>query len=303
MSRIFDNKELAGVENSRQGRVESLSKSKALDKEPLASLDGQQIKKLLDAWSFSQDIRIYDRLDSTNKKAKDLAKEGAIFEGVIIADEQTEGRGRLGRAWLSKKGTGIWMSIVLRPVFSPNHAAKLTVISALAVSQAVYRLTGTRLLIKWPNDLVLNNKKICGILTELRADKEKIHYAVVGIGINTASQEGDFPEDLASIASSILIETGSLVDRKQLIAQILREFQDLYSHFTKGGDFSSHRALYRELSASLGKRVRVLGPKEEFEGLAIDLTDSCSLLVRKDSGEIEEVMAGDVSVRGMAGYI
>lgn len=239
MSRIFDNKELAGVENSRQGRVESLSKSKALDKEPLASLDGQQIKKLLDAWSFNQDIRIYDRLDSTNKKAKDLAKEGAIFEGVIIADEQTEGRGRLGRAWLSKKGTGIWMSIVLRPVFSPNHAAKLTVISALAVSQAVYRLTGTRLLIKWPNDLVLNNKKICGILTELRADKEKIHYAVVGIGINTASQEGDFPEDLASIASSILIETGSLVDRKQLIAQILREFQDLYSHFTKGATFQA----------------------------------------------------------------
>lgn len=267
------------------------------------SLDETLIRKRLSANKIGRSIKLFDSIDSTNKKAKKMAAKGAIEGSIIIANEQVEGKGRLGRTWVSKKDTGIWMSIILRPEFAPIHAAKLTVISALAVSQALYGMIGQRMLIKWPNDLVMNGRKICGILTGLSADRGKIHYAIVGIGINVSSRRGDFPPELAESASSILLETDRIVDRNELVAEILNSFEELYLQFTRTGDFTGHRAAYRELSVTLGKRVRVLRPEQEFEGLAIDLTDTCTLLVRQDDGRTREVLAGDVSIRGTGGYI
>lgn len=269
----------------------------------MTDLDRQVISDWLDTRAFGRNIEVHETIGSTNKRARDLALAGAPNGTVVVADEQVDGRGRRGRSWLSPKGTGIWMSVVIRPGFEASLAPRITVIAALSVSEAVYVATGCRPSIKWPNDLIMGNKKVCGILTEIKADDSYTDYVIAGIGLNVSTRTDQFPGDLAMSATSIYEETGTLPDRNRLIADILNSFEYMYESLTQPGGFDRLRMQYRDLCLTLGRRVRISGVNEEFEAIAKDISDDCALVVELDDGTKREILSGDVSVRGIAGYI
>lgn len=269
----------------------------------LTGLDRQAVSGLLRTRAFGRNIEVHETIGSTNTRARDLAMAGIPHGTVVIADEQREGRGRRGRSWVSPKGAGIWMSVVLRPGFKVAWASRITVIAALSVSEAVYEATGSRPMIKWPNDLIMGNKKVCGILTEIRACDADTDFVIAGIGLNVNTHTDQFPSDLARSATSIYQETGIHIDRNRLIADILNSFETLYENLARPDGFAQFRMRYRDLCITLGRRVRVCSANEEFEGTAMDITGECTLLVKLDDGTVREILSGDVSVRGIAGYI
>lgn len=269
----------------------------------MTDLSKQIISGGLETRAFGRTLEVHETIGSTNTRAKELALSGTPHGTVVIADEQQEGRGRRGRSWISPKGTGIWMSLVLRPDFKAIFASRITVIAVLSVSDAVLKATGIRPMIKWPNDLIMGTKKVCGILTEIKADDANTDYVIAGIGINVSSRKDQFPPELAGSASSVYQETGMHICRNLLIADILNSFEKFYDSLTGSDGFTQHRMKYRDLCTTLGKRVRIFGLNEEFEGTAVDITDDCTLKVKLDDGTEREILSGDVSVRGIAGYI
>ena len=253
--------------------------------------------------SIGRVIELHDSIGSTNMRARELAHEGALHGTLVIANEQTQGKGRMGRVWISPPETGIWMSLVLRPSLSPQDAHRITVIAALSVSNAINIITGLKAEIKWPNDIIIGSKKVCGILTEIQTEPDIIEYVVLGIGINVNAKRDDFPEELARSATSISIESEKVIDRNALIVEILKSFESLYDHYEKTGDFTDILDTYKGRCVTLNKRVKVFGRVDEFEGTAIDLSNDCALLVKLDNGIVKRIISGDVSVRGIAGYI
>lgn len=248
-------------------------------------------------------VEICESIDSTNSRAKELALLGYPEGTLVIAEEQLEGRGRLGRSWVSPAGKGIWMSLLLRPEIPPSAAPIITTLAALAVKRALEETSGLEVSIKWPNDIIIQNKKVCGILTEIHADIDIIHYVIVGIGINVNIEEKDFPEELLSSATSILIALGRKLDRIQLIQSIMKHMEDIYIDYIKTSDIGPILDECRKCSATLGRTVKVIGRGMEFSGKAVDLDEDGALLVLKDDGKLEKVLSGDVSVRGIAGYV
>jgi len=248
-------------------------------------------------------LEIHQSIDSTNIRCRELAISDYPEGTLVIAEEQLKGRGRMGRTWLSPPEKGIWMSLLLRPKMHPKDAPVLTTIAALAVKRAIVEITGLMVKIKWPNDIIIQNKKVCGILTEIHADLDIIHYVIIGIGINVNMEEAELPEDIAHTATSILIEMGNKVDRRLLIQKIMKEIEDIYDAYIENHDLNPILDECRSCSATIGSRVKVVGIDREFEGKAIDLADDGALLVLKDNGKIEKVFSGDVSVRGLEGYV
>lgn len=240
--------------------------------------------------------------DSTNRVLKELARNGAKEGQVVIADEQTNGRGRLGRQFFSPKGRGIYMSVLLRPDDKAYEMAPLTAWVAVAVANAIEAVSGVRPGVKWVNDLVLNGKKICGIMTELavKEDSNKVDYIIVGIGINLSGTQEEFPEELQKIATSIEAETGVTVSRAQLVAEILRELDLLSENWQI--ETSKYLEQYRNDCVTIGKEVRVLSPEGERAATALSVEGDFSLRVRYDVGTVERVYSGEVSVRGLYGY-
>ncbi|MBF8983590.1 biotin--[acetyl-CoA-carboxylase] ligase [Lutibacter sp. B2] len=245
----------------------------------------------------------FESVDSTNNVAKKMAHEGAIEGTVVIAEEQTKGRGRLGREWLSPKGDGIWMSIILRPEISPSEAMIITQVTAAAITLAMRKILHEDIGIKWPNDIVLHKKKVCGILTEMSAELDSMNFIVVGMGVNANVDIEDFPEEVKDKAISMKTYFGEAVSRKDLTMQILHEFEALYSDFAKNGDIKKTIDICKKYSVTLGKRVKIISRQKEIEAEAIDLTKDGQLLIRHDNGEIEEVLSGEVSVRGLYEYV
>ena len=243
----------------------------------------------------------FDKIDSTNTKAKELAEEGHPSGTFVIADQQTAGKGRRGRSWDSLPGTGIYMTLMLKPSINPNHASMLTLVTAMAVANAMHRVTGAEALIKWPNDIVINGKKICGILTEMSAQFDYINHIVVGIGINVHNES--FPEEISQMASSLMIEAGGKrFHRAQIIAETMSYFEQYYDTFLKTQDLSALVREYDELLVNRNKSVRVLDPKEPFDGKAMGITPKGELIV--DTWESRKlVSSGEVSVRGIYGYV
>lgn len=252
--------------------------------------------------SIGRHVELHGSIDSTNARAKELAQGGALHGTLVIAEEQTSGRGRLGRSWISLAGMGIWMSLILRPSFLPRYASRITVITALAVADAISKVTRLRADIKWPNDIIINSRKVCGILTEIQADPDTIEYLVTGIGLNVNTPQDAFPEDLSRSASSLYIESGVKVERNILLARILDSFEGIYNTYEETGNFTDIMNDYKAKCITLNKRVKVFGRTEEFVGRAFDLTDNCELIVQQDDGSLRTVLSGDVSVRGIAGY-
>lgn len=263
----------------------------------------KELEPFLNTDLIGRDIVYLDSIDSTNTYAKKTA-EGPFKEGtVIIADEQSAGRGRLGRHWVSTRGKGIWMSIMLKPDILPKDAPKLTIVAAYAVANALRDCCNLETRIKWPNDIIAGNKKLCGILTEMSAEADEIKYVVVGIGINANLGVDDFGPEVSSIATSISIEKGRVVSRKALIASVLQEFERVYKDFERDGSIRFFLNEYKKESAVLGKEIRIISRKEEITGLAVDISEEGHLVVKLGDGSIREVMSGEVSVRGLYGYI
>ena len=237
--------------------------------------------------------------DSTNLWIKRLAKEGASEGTLALAEFQSAGRGRLGRSWEVPEGTSVMMSILLRPKFEPQYAPTLTLVMGMAVAKAVKSL-GFDVSIKWPNDVVVSHKKICGILTEMGVRDGKIDYAVIGVGINVNIRE--FPEEMADKATSLYLESGKEFDRSQIPGLVMEAFEKYYEKFAATCDLSGLKEEYESILANYNQPVRVLA-KEPYEGVARGITDGGELLVEKTDGTIVAVSAGEVSVRGLYSYV
>ena len=239
------------------------------------------------------------KTDSTNLWIKRLAKEGAPEGTLALAEFQSAGRGRLGRSWEVPEGTSVMMSILLRPKFEPQYAPTLTLVMGMAVAKAVKNL-GFDVSIKWPNDVVVSHKKICGILTEMGVRDGKIDYAVIGVGINVNIRE--FPEEMADKATSLYLESGREFDRSQIPGLVMEVFEEYYEKFAATCDLSGLKEEYESILANYNQPVRVLA-KEPYEGVARGITDGGELLVEKTDGTIVAVSAGEVSVRGLYSYV
>lgn len=248
-------------------------------------------------------IIYFDSIDSTNNIAKDYALNDWEEGLVITSEEQTNGRGRRGRPWASPKGSGVWMSLLLRPNILPSEAPKFTLLAAVAVVKAIYEETGLEAQIKWPNDIIVHKKKVCGILTEMNAELDNINYIVIGIGINVNQKKDDFPADIRRFAISLAQAKKEKVSRQSLVRRILENLESYYLNFMQQKDFSSILQEWRERSCTIGRQVKATLNGEEIRGTAIDITDEGALLVQKGDKDRIEISYGDVSIRGVYDYI
>lgn len=262
-----------------------------------------ELEPYLSTSFIGRSIIYLDSTSSTNTYAKQTAEKPFKEGTVIIAEEQTAGKGRLGRQWVSPNGKGIWMSILLKPDVLPADAPKLTIAAAYAVVKALWSCCRLEAGIKWPNDIVAGGRKLCGILTEMSAEGDEIKSVVIGIGINANLDKEDFGPEVSGMATSIKLETGGAVSRKALIAEVLNEFEKVYEAFSEEGSIKSFLPEYKAKSAVLGKEIRVIGKREEITGLAVDISEEGHLVVRLGDGILKEIMSGEVSVRSLLGYI
>ena len=260
-----------------------------------------EIKSLMHTDWVAKEVLYFDTIDSTNTKAQELAEKGYQSGTLVVADKQESGKGRRGCSWVSPSGTGIFMTLMIKPDINPNNASMLTLVAALAVAKAITSVTGEEALIKWPNDIVINGKKVCGILTEMNAQFDYINHIVVGIGINVHNES--FPEEISQMASSLTIEAGGKrFHRAQIIAETMAYFEQYYDTFLKTQDLSALVREYDKLLVNRNKSVRVLDPKEPFDGKAMGITPKGELIV--DTWESRKlVSSGEVSVRGIYGYV
>lgn len=249
----------------------------------------------------------FDTTDSTNTRAKQLAELGAKEGTLVVAEEQTAGKGRRGRHWESKPFTSVYMSMVLRPRIDPAHISGMTLLAALAVTKAIKQACNVHSFIKWPNDIVLGKKKICGILTEMSSELDYINYAVVGMGINV--NNGSFPEEIKDKATSIYLETGKKQDRAELAALTAQYFGEYYKEFIKAKSLNPFISEYNTLLINRDKEVKILyGMQENVDeaktetGIARGINADGALIVDTAHGT-ECVVSGEVSVRGLYGYI
>lgn len=239
--------------------------------------------------------------DSTNNDAKRCMEEGGAHGTLIVAERQTAGRGRRGKLWESPEGTAIYMTIGMKPEFAPDKVSMLTLVMALSVAQAIEEQSGLEAGIKWPNDVVVNKRKVCGILTEMILEAEYIRCVVTGVGINV--NQPSMPEEIAQTATSLFIEKGEKLSRAALIESVMRHFENNYDCFIGSLDLSELKEAYEARLANKDKLVRVLDPKGEYEGIARGIRCTGELIVELPDGIVREVYAGEVSVRGYYGYV
>lgn len=246
-------------------------------------------------------IIYFDQLDSTNIKVRELALEGAASGTVVVADMQTAGKGRRGRSWESPAGTNIYMSMLLRPTVEVAKAPMLTLVMAYSIAKVLKSRGYEGVQIKWPNDLVIAGKKVCGILTEMELRGYEIGHVVVGVGINANTTS--FPEELRDKATSLYLEGKEVVERRGLIEEIVTVFTEDYQKFLSAEDLTFLKDEYNGMLVNCGNVVRVLEPGNEYEAAALGINEKGELLVRKADGSEEAVFAGEVSVRGVYGYV
>lgn len=243
----------------------------------------------------------YESTGSTNIQAKLLAEEGAPSGTLVVAEQQTQGRGRRGRTWASPAGRNLYFTLLLKPEFAPDKASMLTLVMALAVQGAVAEACGVEAKIKWPNDVVVNGKKVTGILTEMSVQGEYIQHVVIGVGVNVKEQE--FVSELEGKATSLEQESGRHVSRAALLEKIMEHFERDYALFVKKCNLSLLLAQYNAVLVNCGREVRVLDPAGEYTGTAQGINEKGELCVEVSGGKVKKVYAGEVSVRGVYGYV
>lgn len=260
-----------------------------------------EIESHMDTQWVGKKLVFHKETGSTNLDAKALAEQGEAAGALVVADKQTAGRGRRGRDWVSPSGKDIYMTLMLRPQCRPEKASALTLVMALAVLEAICELIPEGCGIKWPNDIVLNNKKVCGILTEMSAELDGIHYVVIGVGINV--NQTIFAEDIRDRATSLYLESGMEINRARLVARVMHYFENDYALFEKTWDLGGLVDRYNSFLVNRDREVRVLDPQGEYDGIARGINERGELLVeRKSDGQTVQVYAGEVSVRGIYGY-
>ena len=278
-------------------------------------MNSEEIRSFLDTKWAAVNIDYKDITGSTNDTADEAGKTGEPGGFLAVADRQDAGRGSRGRSWVSPAGYNIFMSLMLRPAVPMDKAPGLTLVMALSIARAIedelenngYDLQEGELGIKWPNDIVLNKRKVCGILTELR-QSDGSYYVIIGVGINVNQPVEDFPEDIRQTAGSILSETEMKLNRSKLIARAMKHFENYYEAYMASGDLSgtddfSLKNLYEERLINVNKTVRIIDPDEEYEAKALRITESGALVVQRQDGREMVVNAGEVSVRGLYGYV
>lgn len=240
-------------------------------------------------------IKYFAQIDSTNKKAMEMAMEGAEHGTIVIAEEQTNGRGRMARNWYAPPKEGIYMSIILRPKMNPLEAPKISVMAALAVARTIMSQAKIKISVKWPNDVLSGVRKICGILTEMMTDMDRIDYVVCGIGLNVNHQ--DFPEELHQIATSMSIQGGITYSRPQLVVQIISEFFSIYDQFVKTGDFAPMITEYTRLSVVLHQMVEITNGKKTDVGKCIGFDRDGAIVLELTNGKRRRYVSGEVSLK------
>jgi BirA family biotin operon repressor/biotin-[acetyl-CoA-carboxylase] ligase len=240
-------------------------------------------------------IHCFEQASSTNIIAKQMAEKGAFEGAVIISEEQTSGRGRLNREWSCPYGKGLLMSLIVRPRVKAALLPQLTLITAVAVCNTMVNLANIEAGIKWPNDILVNGKKVCGILAEAKLDKNLVDYAVVGIGINVNLTEADFPSSYRAYSTSLLLETGKSWSRFTLLSEFLSVFDHHYHLFLREG-FEYVKSKWLDYNITLGRTVKVSKTDAVIEGTAVGINENGGLLVRLADGRVEEFMAGDVTI-------
>lgn len=261
----------------------------------------KELEKYLNTGFIGRKLHYFGSLPSTNIEARKIAKESP--EGTIVLSEgQTSGKGRLGRSWVSPKGKGIWMSMILKPNVEAKKVASISLVAAAAVSVALKDI-GIESGIKWPNDILVDGKKVAGILSEASFQGNNVDYVVVGIGINVNLEEDDFPETLKEKASSLKIIEGQDINKVKLLALVLNHFEKLYQSFMVGGDLSETIEIVREGSVLKDKQVKILGTSSEKTARVQGIDGEGKLVVKYENGSVENLAYGEVSVRGLDGYI
>lgn len=273
---------------------------KVFVKEMLEAFGREALEAAIDTKWAGKHICYFKELDSTNARAKQEADNGAAEGTLVVTDMQTAGRGRRGRSWNSPAGVNLYFTLILKPVYQPDKAAMVTLVMALAVAEGISLTCGMEAEIKWPNDVVVNGKKVCGILTEMNVEHGQIQCVAVGVGVNVGLQE--FPPEIADKAASLEAECGKPVSRAALAANILKAFEKYYESFLQELSLSCIRDKYNRRLVNRDREVRVLDPQGEFQGIARGINEFGELLVERDDGSVTMVFAGEVSVRGIYGY-
>lgn len=248
-----------------------------------------EIKAGLKTSVIGKEIEYFKEIESTNVIACEIAD--SVAEGtVVIAESQTGGRGRLGRKWLSPEG-GVWLSIILKPKIQPSYAPRITILSGVSVAKTI-RSFGPEAMIKWPNDVLINGKKLCGILTEIEAEMDMIDYCVVGIGIDANVDTESFPEEFRDSSTSLKKELGHEINRVEFVQKLLEEFEALYMKFQEG-DFAAILEEWRSMSATIGEWVKITTQTRTIYGEAIGVDNEGALILETDEGKLEKIVAGN----------
>jgi BirA family biotin operon repressor/biotin-[acetyl-CoA-carboxylase] ligase len=256
-------------------------------------LTPDMLRQRLKGSLFGKRIHHFFKVDSTNRVALELAQAGEPEGAVVLAEEQTAGRGRAGRTWHSERAVGIYVTLVLRPKLAPVQAPLLTMMAGLSAYTAIQAHSGLVVDLKWPNDLLIRGKKVGGILTEMHAEPGQVRFVIVGIGLNVNQEK--FPGELGSAATSLRIESGRPQSRLELLVRLLREFESDYNRFLAEGSAAVIERFTKVSSYAQGKRVRVSNGKDAFTGVTAGLGPEGLLLVQRDSGQVTTVIAGDVA--------
>ena len=255
-----------------------------------------EIKWKLRTKILGKEIISYKKVSSTNDVAYELAEKGMAEGTCILAEEQTKGKGRHGRKWVSPQNVGIYLSCILRPNISPNEIPKFTLLAAVAVARAVRELTALDAMIKWPNDVVVNNKKICGILTEMKGEQDRVSFIIIGIGVNVNTSMRDLPDTASSIKEELRrMGASNALSRVELVKKILETLEKYYYRMKKEG-FRTIMEEWKNLTLMLGSRIKVILQNRTLEGQAHDIDSDGALVVRLDSGMLERVSSGDVVI-------
>lgn len=263
-------------------------------------LNEMRIREHLQTKWLGKNIIYLPVTDSTNTQAKKMGEDGAEHGTLVVTQCQTAGRGRRGRSWESPEGN-VYFTFLLRPDVEVSRASMITLVAALALAQAIETVAELHAEIKWPNDVVANGKKLCGILTESSTDLEYINYVVVGIGVNV--NQTSFPEEIADKASSLLLELGHSVNRGQVLGEFLNHFEKLYEIFIMTEDMSGLIDAYNQRLVNCGREVKIIEKDQERIRKAIGIDKSGGLIVEDSEGVRESIISGEVSVRGLYGYV
>ncbi|MER2263156.1 MAG: biotin--[acetyl-CoA-carboxylase] ligase [Psychrobacillus sp.] len=294
ISRTMVWKYLKGLEEMGY-EIEAIKKKGYILKHMPDTLASERISLHLETKELGRNILYYPVCDSTQTIATNKAREGSPHGTLVVSEEQTAGRGRLDRSWESSAGKGIWMSMILRPNISPQFAAQFTLVAAVAIARAIEDTTTCVPSIKWPNDLLINGKKVTGILTELQSDMDRVQAIIIGIGINVNQTSESFEGALESIATSLKLETGEDVNRALLTSKVLyylEKYSDMY--ITLG--FEPIKLIWESYNCTIGNRIRATTLRDTIEGVAIGMTNDGALQLQLDNGEIKGIYSADIDL-------